>query len=154
MTTKQQQQHVSRFLEASLLRQAEGKLKNKKISIVKRGKNACTRSRIRIAHNHHDTHKKHNLTKNAVVKFFKKESLWSLLVLDWYTVVQISFAVATFYIQLQKWPFLKELGNHQLKVWSKTILKHEKYGLENQGLEVYNFWIARGKWEWLNLCCH
>ena len=30
MTTKQQQQqqHVSRFLEASLLRQAEGKLKN------------------------------------------------------------------------------------------------------------------------------
>ena len=49
--------------------------KNKKISIVKRGKNACTRSRIRIAHNHHDTHKKHNLTKNAVVKFFKKESL-------------------------------------------------------------------------------
>ena len=31
MTTKQQQQqHVSRFLEASLLRQAEGKLKNKR----------------------------------------------------------------------------------------------------------------------------
>ena len=106
------------------------------------------------SHNHHDTHKKHNLTKNAVVKFFKKESLWSLLVLDWYTVVQISFAVATFYIQLQKWPFLKELGNHQLKVWSKTILVHDKYGLENQGLEVYNFWIARGKWEWMNLCCH
>ena len=50
--------------------------------------------------------------------------------------------------------FKKELVNHQLKVWSETILVHEKYGLENQALEVYNFWIARGKWEWMNLCCH
>ena len=35
MTTKQQQQqHVSRFLEASLLRQAEGKLKKSFIKIA------------------------------------------------------------------------------------------------------------------------
>ena len=50
MTTKQQQQHVSRFLEASLLRQAEGKLKNLAFTMDFRVKLTLNKSGEQISH--------------------------------------------------------------------------------------------------------